>query len=61
MEPPPEGNVNKGPMIIIVTATIVGVTAIVVALRLAVRIWITKAFWWDDWTILFAIVSLIHP
>ena len=55
--PPAEGNVNKGIAMNAVTAIIVGLTAIVVALRFAVRIGITKILWWDDWTILFAIVK----
>ncbi|KAG8529629.1 uncharacterized protein KY384_005109 [Bacidia gigantensis] len=57
--PPAEGNVNLGPAMLATTAVIVGLTTIVVALRLAVRIWITKIFWWDDWTILFAILGNI--
>ena len=54
--PPPQGDVNKGPSIVITTSLIVGLAAVVVALRWSVRIWITKKVWWDDWTILFAIV-----
>ena len=54
--PPPEGDIDKGPILIIATWVVVGVTAIIVALRWSVRIWITKNVWWDDWTILFAIV-----
>lgn len=56
--PPSQGNIDKGPAIVTVTCVIVGVTAIIVALRLAVHVWITKSMWWDDWTILFAIVRL---
>ena len=54
--PPPQGNIDKGPAIIAATCVVVGLTIIVVALRLVIRIWIIKSVWWDDWTILFAIV-----
>ena len=54
--PPPQGNIDKGVGIIAATCVIVGLTVIVVAMRFAVRVWITKSVWWDDWTILFAIV-----
>lgn len=54
--PPPWGDVNKGLGVIITTSIIVRLTAVVVALRWSVRLWITKKVWWDDWTILFAIV-----
>ena len=54
--PPPQGDIDEGTTIIAATCVVVGVTVIVVALRLAVRGWITKSLWWDDWTILFAIV-----
>lgn len=61
--PPLEGDVNKGPVLNIATSVAVGVTAIVVALRLSVRIWVTKNVWWDDWTIIFANVrqTLSNP
>lgn len=55
--PPPQGDINKGPTLIAATCVVDGVTAIAVALRFFVRIRITKALGWDDWTILFAIVS----
>ena len=54
--PPPQGDVDKGLSIVITTCLIVGFAAVVVALRWSVRVWITKKVWWDDWTILFAIV-----
>lgn len=55
--PPPQGNLEKGPVIIAATSVALGFTSIFVALRLVVRIWITKSLWWDDWTILLAMVS----
>lgn len=55
--PPPWGDVNKGLGVIITTSIIVRLTAVVVALRWSVRLWITKKVWWDDWTILFAILG----
>ncbi len=57
--PPSDGDVNKGPAIVVALIVIITVTPIVVALRWSVRIWITKKVWWDDWTILFAIVRQI--
>lgn len=54
--PRPQDNIDKVPAIIAATCVVVGVTVIVVALRLAIRVWITKSVWWDDWTILSAIV-----
>ena len=53
---PPEGDVNKGPAIVIAISVVITVTLIVVALRWSVRLWITKNVWWDDWTILLAMV-----
>ena len=55
--PPPQGDVDKDSVIIAATCVVVGLTAIVVAMRLAVRVWITKSVWWDDWTIILAIVG----
>jgi len=57
--PPPEGDLNSGPAIIAATFVVAGVSTLVVALRLSVRIWITKSTWWDDWTILFATVRTL--
>ena len=56
--PPTEGDINSGPAILIATFVVAGLSTIIVALRLSVRVWITKSLWWDDWTILFAVVRL---
>lgn len=53
---PPEGDVNKGPAVVIAISVMITVTLIVVALRWPARLWITRNVWWDDWTILFAMV-----
>ncbi|KAI4234259.1 MAG: hypothetical protein LQ349_003890 [Xanthoria aureola] len=57
--PPPEGNVNQAPAIIIAGSITVAVATLFVVLRFIVRIWIVKAVGWDDWTILFAIIGNI--
>lgn len=57
--PPPEGDVDKGAALIIGGSVTVAVATLFVALRFCVRIWITKSVWWDDWTILFAIIGNI--
>ena len=54
---PSEGDINKGPALIIVLCVVVAVALIVVLLRCSVRLWITKNIWWDDWTIILATVS----
>lgn len=59
--PPPEGNVNQAPAIIIAGSITVAVATLFVVLRFIVRIWIVKAVGWDDWTILFAIVCSTIP
>jgi hypothetical protein len=56
IRPPPESDVNKGPVTIAAMSVVVGATATVVDLRFPVRIWIIKSLWWKDWTILLAIV-----
>ena len=56
---PPEGDISKGPAFIIALCVVVTVTLIVVILRCSVRLWITKNVWWDDWTIILAMVSSI--
>ena len=57
--PPPEGDVNAGPALIIASCITIIVIILFVTLRYIVRIWITKAVGWDDWTILFAVVRAI--
>ena len=56
---PSEGDVSKGPALITAICVVVAVTLIVVLLRCSVRVWITRNIWWDDWTIILAMVSLI--
>ena len=54
---------NKGLSIVITRFLIVGLAAVVVTLRLSVRVWITKKLWWDDWIILICcceVISLIE-
>lgn len=55
--PPAEGDANQSTSIRIYTTILITFTIVVVALRFAVRKWITKIIGWDDWTILLAIVK----
>ena len=57
--PPPEGDVDKGPALIIASCVTIFIIVLVVILRFMVRIWVSKAIGWDDWTILFAVVRLL--
>ena len=57
--PPPDGDYNLGPGIVQTVTVLMILSVIVVALRFAIRIWIVKKVWWDDWTILFALVRLL--
>ena len=54
---PSEGDISKGPAVIVAICVVVAVTLIAVLLRCSVRIWITRNVWWDDWTIILAMVS----
>ena len=63
--PPPEGDDNKGPALIIVSCVSIFIVILVMVLRLAIRIRLSKAhgakaLGWDDWTILFAVVQYMH-
>ena len=49
-----EGNWGNG--IIGLAAVCEGLVLIFFALRIYTRIWIAKAFWWDDFTIILAVV-----
>ncbi len=53
---PPDGDTNLGPGVVGTVIVLVTLSIIVVALRFVVRIRIVKSVWWDDWTILFALV-----
>ena len=53
----PGGDVSKGHALIIAICVVVAVTLVVVILRCAVRIWVTRNIWWDDWMIILAMVS----
>ena len=49
---------NWGPPIIILTAVFLAIVLFVLALRIFTRVWIVHAFWWDDFTIILAVVRL---
>ena len=50
-----------GPGIIGIAAVLEALLIIVIALRIYTRVWIAKAFWWDDFTILLAAVGGPFP
>lgn len=51
--------INQGIGLIVSTIVLVTLTAIIVAMRFAVRLWLVKDIRWDDWTILLALVGFI--
>lgn len=53
-------DVNQGIGLNVSTIVLLALTAIIVAMRFAVRVWIVKDVGWDDWTILFALVRSIQ-
>ena len=57
---PLDGDVNIGPGFAAATTVLVGVSVIFVILRLVTRIKIVRSLWWDDYTIVFAIVCSIQ-
>ena len=57
--PPPDGDVNYGPGNVETIAVLCTISIVVVAMRFATRIWITKSLWWDDWTILLALLGTV--
>ena len=54
---PSGGEGTWGDGIVAITIITVGISAIVVALRTATRTLVSKSFWWDDVTIILAVVS----
>lgn len=53
-----EGNWGSG--IIGLAATCEFLVLVVIILRIYTRVWIAKAFWWDDFTIILAVVRDEH-
>lgn len=47
---------NWGQPIVALTAFFLGLVILVLALRIFTRVWIVHAFWWDDFTIILAVV-----
>lgn len=54
---PPDINLKTRNIVLV--SVLLPLSIIVVALRIATRLWIVKRLGWDDWTILFALVILI--
>jgi hypothetical protein len=50
-------NANQAPRIIGVSASLIAISAIAVALRFLARWRSRVGFWWDDWVILAAMVQ----
>ncbi|KAL8666118.1 MAG: hypothetical protein Q9168_007547 [Polycauliona sp. 1 TL-2023] len=48
---------NWGPPIIILTAVFLAIVLFVLACRIFTRVWIVHAFWWDDFTIILAVLG----
>ncbi|KAI4265458.1 MAG: hypothetical protein L6R38_009407 [Xanthoria sp. 2 TBL-2021] len=48
---------NWGPPIIILTAVFLAIVLFVLGLRIFTRVWIVHAFWWDDFTIILAVLG----
>ncbi|KAL8692447.1 MAG: hypothetical protein Q9224_003953 [Gallowayella concinna] len=48
---------NWGPPIIILTAVFLAIVLFVLALRIFTRVWLVRAFWWDDFTIILAVLG----
>ncbi len=59
LTPPPEGDARKSPTLIGVTAVITIFAALIVWLRIYVRMALTRKTWWDDWTMFIASVRSI--
>ncbi|KAL8846190.1 MAG: hypothetical protein Q9221_008701 [Calogaya cf. arnoldii] len=56
---PLHGDENRQGVIVITTFVVTVLASVVVALRMATRIWIVRNVGWDDYTILFANIGII--
>ena len=56
-QPPPGGNQSQTKALMGMTIAMLSFSTIFVSLRFLVRIYVVKSVWWDDWTILFALVG----
>lgn len=55
--PPTSGNTNFTQGILLFTIILTTLSATVAGLRFATRAWIVKGLGWDDYTMMFAVVS----
>ena len=60
MQPPPDGDNNQTQALIGMTIAMLTLSTMFVFVRFVVRILVVKGVWWDDWTILFALVCSIR-
>lgn len=58
-KPPLDEDVNIGDQLTAVVIVTFSLAAIAVTARMYARARLVRKVWWDDWTILFAVVSLI--
>ena len=58
--PPPGGNESQIKALTAMTIAMLSFSTIFVSLRFLVRIYVVKSVWWDDWTILFALVRFMR-
>ena len=57
---PPGGDQSQTEALMGMTIAMLSCSTIFVSLRFHVRIFIVKSVWWDDWTILFALVRFMR-
>lgn len=58
-EEPPDGDVNKGHIIIILTWTGFSISLLLVIARIWTRVKVVRAFGWDDGFIILALVNIL--
>lgn len=54
---PPGGDQNHTQALFVMTIVMLTLSCVFVGLRIIVRACIVKGIWWDDWTIIFALVN----
>ncbi|KAL8668836.1 MAG: hypothetical protein Q9168_006550 [Polycauliona sp. 1 TL-2023] len=57
--PSPNGDENRQGGILVTTFVVTVLASVLVAFRMATRIWIVKNVGWDDYTILFATIGIV--
>lgn len=57
LQEPPGGRQNRGTSFLVVALTFTIIASIVVTLRVYIRVWVKRAYGWDDG---FIVSSLVH-